>query len=63
MVAVGMAIKVEQQKQINYERLNIFDVNRGRRILSCCGGRCDVGGLVVKSHLIPWRMALIRGYF
>lgn len=53
MVAVGMAIKVEQQKQINYERLNIFDVNQGRRILSCCGGRCDVGGLVVKSHLIP----------
>lgn len=45
MVAVGMVIKVEQQKQINYERLNIFDINRGRR--------CDVGGLVVKSHLIP----------
>lgn len=36
MAAVGMAIKVEQQKQINYERLNIFDINRGRHILSCC---------------------------
>lgn len=36
MVAVGMVIKVEQQKQINYERLNIFNINRGRHILSCC---------------------------
>lgn len=36
MVVVGMVDKVEQQKQVNSERLKMFDINQGQRILSCC---------------------------